>query len=59
MKNKTIAQIWFSIIAIAFLWGLAGQPTVGVGFLCIQTASVVFSIWGMVRLWNSIPATNK
>jgi hypothetical protein len=58
MTNKLIAQIWFAIIGMAFIWGLLGQPTTSLGFLVIQGGSIIFSVWGMVRLWKS-ENTNK
>jgi len=63
MTNKQIAQTWFVIIGLAFGWGflcgITETRTEGVVLGVIQVASFIFTIWGMVRLWNSTPAASK
>lgn len=57
MTNKQISKIWFTIIGLAFCWGFycaaVDRPTQGVVMGLLQLSSIIFSVWGMVRLWKS------
>ena len=60
ITNKTLAQIWFGVMAMAFGYGfycgIEQQRIDGWGFALIQLSSLVLSVWGMSRLWRSKPA---
>ena len=60
ITNKTLAQIWFGVMAIAFGYGfycgIEQKRIDGWGFALIQLSSLVLSVWGMYRLWRSKPA---
>ena len=61
MTNKNIAKTWFSIIGFAFLYGVycgveGVDPDEGaIPMAIIKLGSVIFSFWGMARLWKSVP----
>lgn len=64
MTNTQIAKTWFSIIALAFCYGIycatAGtEPEGSLPMAVLKIASVIFSFWGMARLWKSEPKESK
>ena len=57
MKNKTISQAWFTVLALAFCYGFycatVGTEPGGVVMGILKLSSIVLTFWGMVKLWMS------
>ena len=59
MNNKTVAQIWLATIVAIFFTAFIGavmDTGTEVANTLLSLISLGVQIWGISRLWNSVPA---